>query len=96
MIGKNIRQIRKERQITQQQLCSKLNIKQCTLSQYETNQRDIPTDTIYNLCKILEVTPNDLFDFHDFDLDEIRKEKQQSKYNQSFTISGGKVDIRQE
>ena len=96
IIAKILKQEMKQKKLSQKDLARILNTTQQNISLYCTGKGEPNIETIRKICKALEITPNDLFDFHDFDLDEIRKEKQQSKYNQSFTISGGNVDIRQE
>lgn len=62
MIGKNIKYYRKLANMTQTELANKLNIKQSTLANYENNKRDITTDTLKQLCKILKVSADELLE----------------------------------
>ena len=60
MIGENIKFYRNLAKLTQEQLAIKLNISQSTLANYEKNKRDISTDILKNLCKILNITADEL------------------------------------
>lgn len=62
MIGKNIKYYRKLANMTQTELANKLKIKQSTLANYENNKRDITTDTLKQLCKILKVSADELLE----------------------------------
>lgn len=52
MIGNKLKQLREKNNMTQEDLCNLLNIKQATLSQYETNKR---TPDLKMLIKIADI-----------------------------------------
>lgn len=52
MIGKVIKFMRKQKNLTQNELAKLLNIKQNTLSRYETESSDINFKTIEEIAKI--------------------------------------------
>lgn len=66
--GKNIRQIRKKKKLTQEQLAAQLQINGCditrsTLAKIEVGQRHLYPDEIRTLKEILDVTFDDIFYF---------------------------------
>jgi len=93
----NLKRALKDKKMKQETLAKILNTTQQNISLYIRGKRNPDITTIRKICIALEITPNDLFDFHDFDLDKIRQEnkKANGKYNKSFTISGGNVEIKQ-
>lgn len=46
----NIKEAREERDIKQKELAEKINIRQSTLSQYETEKREIPNEILRAIC----------------------------------------------
>ena len=57
-IGGRIKAKRVEARLSQEKLSELLMIKQNTLSNYENNSHDVPTDVLSNLSKILGTTPS--------------------------------------
>ncbi|MBR2927304.1 MAG: helix-turn-helix transcriptional regulator [Clostridia bacterium] len=51
-----IRDLREDRDLTQQELASYLHIKQNTYSQYENGQRQLPVDVLIALAKYYNVS----------------------------------------
>ena len=60
-IGKFIRQKRKEKKITQNELSEKLNVTDRAISKWENGICMPDSGIISELCKILDITINDLF-----------------------------------
>ena len=65
-LGQNIRRIREEKKLTQQELSAKLQLNNCditrsTLAKIEVGQRHIYPDEIFWIRKILDVSYDDLF-----------------------------------
>lgn len=56
-IGGRLRKLRKDASYSQEELASLLVVKQNTLSKYENNEHDIPTDVLANAARILNTTP---------------------------------------
>lgn len=59
-IGKNIQIIRKERNITQEQLAEKVDVSKDHISHIETGSGKISLNLLLKLCAELSVTPNDI------------------------------------
>lgn len=59
-IGENIRNARKNKNLTMKQLGEKLNITEQAISQYERNIRTPNTKLIFKICEILEVDPSSI------------------------------------
>lgn len=51
-----LKELRIERNLTQQQISQILNIKQNTYSQYENGQRQLPIESLITLAKFYDVT----------------------------------------
>ena len=51
-----IRDLREDRDLTQREIAQYLNIKQNTYSRYETNDRDIPLDTMGQLADLYDTS----------------------------------------
>lgn len=57
-IGGRIRAKRKEAGYSQEKLAELLMIKQATLSKYESDEHDVPTDVLSRVSRILDTTPS--------------------------------------
>ncbi len=62
IIGTNIKQARKAKGITQKQMAALLKKYQPDYSQYENGQIQLDYEKIVQICKILDITPTDMFD----------------------------------
>lgn len=51
-----IKSLREDNDITQEELCKKLNISQQSLSKYENNQRKLPIDILKKYAQIFRVS----------------------------------------
>ena len=61
MVGDNLRVARKAKGLTQQQVAAAMNKYQSDYSDYERGLIQLDYDKIIFLCKMLDITPNDLF-----------------------------------
>lgn len=61
-IGKNLKNARIAKGITQKQIAQELNKYQSDYSEYETGKIQLDYEKILYLCKRFDITPNDLFD----------------------------------
>lgn len=77
-IGKFIQQQRKEKNITQSELAEKLNITDRAISKWENGICMPDVDNINELCKILNITINDLFSGEVVDMKENEKKLEQN------------------
>ena len=80
-IGENIKKYRKKRGLTQKQLGEKVHKSEITIRKYENADSFIPTPVLFDLMKVLDITPveilskegsggfscGDLFDFEEFE-----------------------------
>ena len=63
IVGKNLKEARKAKGLTQKELAKEMNKYQSDYSEYESGKIELDYDKIVFLCKRLDITPNDLFDF---------------------------------
>jgi len=61
-IGKNIKILRKQKRITQTEIAKMLNMTQQQYSRFETGIFEFNYTQILGICRILEITPNDIFE----------------------------------
>jgi transcriptional regulator with XRE-family HTH domain len=61
IVGENLRQARKAKGITQQELASELKKYQSDYSDYERGKIQLDYEKIVYLCERLDITPNELF-----------------------------------
>ena len=59
-IGSNIKQIRKEKKLTQSELAKKINKGLRTVQKYESDDINVPTDVLKDIAKALDVGLVDL------------------------------------
>lgn len=64
-VGENLKQARKLKGLTQKQVAEQLNMTQQQYSRFENGVFELNYDLIVSLCKMLDTTPNELFDFTD-------------------------------
>ena len=62
-IGKIIQQARKAKGLTQKEVADKFFMGQQQYSRWETGLYEMNYEQIEKICKLLEITPNELFDF---------------------------------
>lgn len=63
VFGNNCRYFRKKIKMTQEEVSKKVGISQPSYALMESGKRDPDTDTVIKIATVLNVTPNDLFDF---------------------------------
>lgn len=61
-LGEKLYNLRRKKNLSQEELAEKLNVTRQTISKWETNQSMPDFDKIDPLCKLYGITPNDLFD----------------------------------
>lgn len=64
-LGLNIAYYRKQRGLSQLQLAESINISRTHMSRIETADCAVSLDVVFEICDVLSVTPNKLFDFRD-------------------------------
>lgn len=62
-IGKQIAKYRKRSNLTQNQLAEILDISREHLAKIETAKRGISLSLIFEICRVLNISEKDLFDF---------------------------------
>lgn len=64
-VGENLKYARKLKGLTQKQVAMQLNMTQQQYSRFENGVFELNYDLIVSLCKMLDTTPNELFDFNE-------------------------------
>ena len=59
-IGEKLFELRKSKNLSQEEVADKLNVTRQTVSKWETNQSTPDFDKIVPLCELYEITPNEL------------------------------------
>ena len=62
VFGNNLRTYRLQMGLTQKELASKMNMVREQYAKYECGIIELDYDKIMLVCKLLDVTPNDLFE----------------------------------
>ncbi len=62
-IGKRIKEARKFRGLTQKQVAGKLSMTQQQYSRFENGVFELNYQQILDICKLLDITPNEIFGF---------------------------------
>ena len=65
MYGQRIKELREEKNLSQEKLAELLHCNQRTVSKYEHEEIDLGTQTIINLCRIFEVSADYLLGLED-------------------------------
>lgn len=60
-VGTRIREIRKQNKMTMQELSKRIGLTQPQLSRIENNQNMAQLDTLFNICKVFNITLSDFF-----------------------------------
>jgi len=60
-VGKNLKQARKDKGLTQKEVASRLNMTQQQYSRFENGVFELNYSQIIELCALYDITPNDLF-----------------------------------
>lgn len=75
MFGDKLKELRKEKDISQEELSNIFNVNKSTISAWEVNKAQPNYDTLLKLSKYFDVTPNYLLGFANDDLERIEKLK---------------------
>ncbi len=62
-LGLNIAYYRKVKNMSQSQLAEKINISRTHMSRIETAECAVSLDVIFDVCRVLEIEPKQIFDF---------------------------------
>ena len=100
-LGEKLYELRKSKNLTQDDVAEKLNVTRQTVSKWETNQSTPDFDKIMPLCELYEISPNELLQFNndeiddekEFDIDETKKHLFTSGKNDYENMS--KMQIKQ-
>lgn len=63
MLGKKIKELRKSKKYSQQEMADLLEIKKITYFKYESGEIEVPLSKLLKISEILNTTPNDLLGF---------------------------------
>ncbi len=67
MLGNNLRFLRKQKRLTQQQVAASLGLQRVTYTQYELNKREPDNETLQRLADFFKVTTDHLLKGEDHD-----------------------------
>ena len=73
LIADKIKKLRKDNNMTQEDLADKLNVSRQTISKWETNITIPDADNIVAICKLFNITTDELLDYN---VQTIKKKKQ--------------------
>ncbi len=62
-LGLNIAYYRKKMKLSQSQLAEKINISRTHMSRIETADCAVSLDVVFDICRIMDINPKDMFDF---------------------------------
>lgn len=65
VIGRNIRRLRRRRQLTQDVVARMLHKDRSTITRYERAEAEMPVSVFVHLLKILRASPNEVLGFRD-------------------------------
>lgn len=61
LVGKNLKQARKDKGLTQREVATKLAMTQQQYSRFENGVFELNYSQILELCSLFDITPNELF-----------------------------------
>ena len=64
MVGENIKAARKAKGLTQNQVAKVFYMTQQQYSRFENGVFELNYEQIINICKLLDTSPNEIFDFN--------------------------------
>ena len=64
IVTKNLKEAKITNAMTQKEVAQSLNMSQQQYSRFENGKYELNYQQIVALCKLLNITPNDLFDFN--------------------------------
>ena len=73
-LGEKLYELRKNKNLTQEEVAEKLNVTRQSVSKWETNQSTPDFDKILPLCELYEISPNDLIKGNEQELEEEKSE----------------------
>lgn len=82
-IGEKIRQLRRERDMTQEELASSLGVAYQTVSKWETGATSPDLGLIVPIARLFQVTTDELFDYSE-NADRARLEELEAQYQETF------------
>lgn len=82
-----IKEIRKSKKLSQEQIAKKIGMEQTQYSRYERGENEIKVNVLIELCKALEVSADYLLELTD------NPEPNRATVNKQVTISGKKNKV---
>ena len=71
--GNRLKILRKSQNLTQEKLAEKIGINLRQLARIEAGESFVTADTLFNICKVLGISPNVLFEF---EIQELEKKEE--------------------
>ena len=88
-IGEKLYELRKGKNLSQEEVADKLNVTRQTISKWETNGSSPDFDKIKPLCDLYEITPDEL-------LTGVKKEVEEQPMNKQAIKKQGQTELQQE
>lgn len=95
-LGQNIKLVRKNAKLTQEQLAEKIGVKRASIAQYETDVHSPSLDKLYEIAEITNSTITDLLPDSERQKEKIAKEEiknNPSKYSSSLALTKNENSI---
>lgn len=70
---KNLKKIRKEKKLTQEELAKKIGVSKASFSRYESGEANVSVGKIIELCKILDVSSDELLGISERNENEVNE-----------------------
>lgn len=86
--GDNLKKLRKDKKLSQEELASSVNVSRQSVSKWETGESYPEMNNILELCKVLNCNINDLVNDNIIDLDSLDKEIVKLKKDDQKKIKG--------
>lgn len=91
MYGQRLKELRQEKELSQQKLAIELQTSQKNISKYETEYLDLSTDMIIKICKYFDISADYLLGLED----ETGAKINAPKYHiGTLNNNGGTVDLK--
>ena len=87
-IRKNLIKYRKEKGISQKELANLLNISPPSVSIWETGRNSIDINNLYNICKILDISFNDILGKYNNNKEENEEIREVKEEFNKFILKG--------
>lgn len=90
---KNLRIARKERDLTQKQVCEILNMKQSQYSRYESGEDEMKVGTLIEICKALNTSADYILGLSDIQRPITVNQTGKNNFTNNGNINGSTINM---